>query len=261
MACKRDAMFLTVTNKGSKKLNMERLQQEFPEAAACLQRGIGLPGDTNAGGGLMVFREGMRIRLTRNLDKDRGFVNGTLGTIELMLRQDVFVLRTNAGNRLLVHPVHDKEGSMCMPCVYGYAMTIRRAQGSTLDCAILHFDRLRPDRGYAYVGASRVRAADYLIHMGHLRRTDWLPVGKDPRRGEQIYPSQLSDSDDSNADASESDFEGEEASDSDFAADAASDSDMDEEDAEDAIENLAAAEPDVQDSVHAAEELVGLFSS
>ncbi|CAJ1334390.1 unnamed protein product, partial [Effrenium voratum] len=83
--------FLTVTNKEAKKANLARLQFEFPEAAADLEAGKGLPGDAAAEGGRMIFEVGMRIRLTRNLDKDRGFVNGALGTIEIVLRKDVFL--------------------------------------------------------------------------------------------------------------------------------------------------------------------------
>ena len=45
----------------------------------------------------MVFAKGMRIGLTRNLDKDRGFVNGAIGTIAAMLSQNQFVLRTDQG--------------------------------------------------------------------------------------------------------------------------------------------------------------------
>jgi hypothetical protein len=57
-------------------------------------------------------------------------------------------------------------------------MTIRRAQGSTLDLVGLWFDHSYPaDRGYAYVGASRVRMARDLYLVGKVKRTDWLPVG------------------------------------------------------------------------------------
>ena len=44
-----------------------------------------------------------------------------------------------------------------LPCVYGYATTIRRAQGASLDQGCLYFDQTgckkkHPGRGYGYVG-------------------------------------------------------------------------------------------------------------
>ena len=40
-----------------------------------------------------------------------------------------------------------------LPCAYGYATTIRRAQGASLDYVCLYFDAdFPPDRGYGYVG-------------------------------------------------------------------------------------------------------------
>jgi len=57
-------------------------------------------------------------------------------------------------------------------------MIIRRAQGATLDQVVLYFDHMFPcDRGYAYVGASRVRNATGLSYFGCMRQSDWLPVG------------------------------------------------------------------------------------
>ena len=102
------------------------------------------------------------------------------------------IMRTDDGILILVHPVHrslhdsDAQGTTSMPCSYGYAMTMRRAQGATLDAVALFFDRKRPDRGYSYVGASRVRTMEDLVHVGNVRRTDWLPVGGDPRGFEQV---------------------------------------------------------------------------
>ena len=91
----------------------------------------------------MVFQVGMRIRFTQNVDKDRGFVNGALGTIHEVLRKDVFVLKTDKNVLILVHPVRqythesDKQGQQFMPCSYGYAMTTRRAAGAILEAVAL----------------------------------------------------------------------------------------------------------------------------
>lgn len=85
--------------------------------------------------------------------------------------------------------------------MYAYATTMRRAQGSTLDLVGLKFDRRRPDRGYAYVGVSRAKRRTDVFHLGHIRRSDWLPVGKDPRGNEQEKPGPQSGSDDSYEDS------------------------------------------------------------
>ncbi len=191
--------FLTVTNKGAAEINERRIAQDFPDAWR--RRGVdGVPGDSGAGGGTMVFEPGMRIRLTQNVDKDRGFVNGAMGTIVEVLQKSVFILRSDHGVLILVHPVVRPRRDSCdseyvtfMPCTYGYAMTMRRAQGSTLDAVALFFDRPVPDRGYSYVGSSRVRCRACLFHVGRVRRTDWLPVGGDTRDfGEQVRRSAAS---------------------------------------------------------------------
>ncbi|CAL1165870.1 unnamed protein product [Cladocopium goreaui] len=190
----RDFTFLTVTNKGAKQLNLARLRAEFPEAARRIEALDGcIVGDPQAEAGLLWLQPGMRVRLTRNLDKDRGFVNGNSGIIETMLTKDTFVLLTKQGNRILVHPVTDR-GETFVPVVYAYATTMRRAQGSTLDLVGLKFDRRRPDRGYAYVGTSRARKHTDVFHLGRIRRSDWLPVGVDSRGNEQRSPQSFSDS-------------------------------------------------------------------
>ena len=117
-----------------------------------------------------------------------------------MLQKDVFILLTTHGVRLLVHPVH-VDGKMFMPASYAYAMTIRRAQGSTLDFVGLLFDRRCADRGYAYVGSSRVRRVIHLWLVGRTRRTDWLPVGENTDGNEQTRPSIDSASSDSEFDS------------------------------------------------------------
>ena len=137
------------------------------------------PSDPELGGDVVAV-PGMRIRLTRNVDKERSFVNGTMAVIEYVLHKSVFVAKTSKDLRILVHPV-TYDGYEFMPYSYGYATTMRKAQGSTMDIVALWFDhKYAPDRGYAYVGASRVRRAIDLYLMGKTRRSDWLPVGQDP---------------------------------------------------------------------------------
>ena len=199
----RQLTFLTVTNRGASELNMHCLLLDFPAAATALMNGPGYPADTSSGQDKILIEVGMRMRLTRNLDKDRGFVNGNFGIVHMKMRPDVFVIKTIQDVLILVHPITLK-GYKFIPACYAYATTIRRVQGASLPAACLRFDRRRPDRGYAYVGASRVSHHSHLFHMGNIRRTDWLPVNGDPDN-EQLLPGPLSESSDSEGENEPSD--------------------------------------------------------
>ncbi|CAK0887643.1 unnamed protein product [Prorocentrum cordatum] len=189
--------WLTVTNKGAEAVNSACLSAcgyDKPENQSPLC------GDPKVAGKERQFiAPGVVVRLTRNLDKERGFVNGANGTIDVVLEnKSIFtVTLTGTKHRLLVHPITDG-GDYFLPCTYGYATTIRRAQGSSLGLGALYFDHCYPqERGYGYVGASRFRLAERIYHFGSIRRTDWLPVSMrqdDP--DEQTMRSAQSDSDD-----------------------------------------------------------------
>ena len=129
----------------------------------------------------MVARPGIVIRLSRNFDKQRGFVNGALAVVCESLRGNVvFTARLmGTGNMVLIHPMTE-EGGRFLPCCYGYATTIRRAQGADLYHGCVYFDQKKrvAARGYAYVACSRfkTRAGCYLY--GKLRVSDFLPAGE-----------------------------------------------------------------------------------
>ena len=92
-----------------------------------------------------------------------------------------------------------------LPCAYGYATTIRRAQGASLDYVCLYFDaNFPPDRGYGYVGASRCRNAASLFYFKRIRRTDWLPIGGGDS-DEEADRGELSDASDHYDDCESSD--------------------------------------------------------
>ena len=81
----------------------------------------------------MARRGILIIRLSRNFDKQRGFVNGAVAEVCESLRGNaVFTARlVGAGNMVLVHPM-EEDGARFLPCCYGYTTTIRRAQGADL---------------------------------------------------------------------------------------------------------------------------------
>ena len=82
----------------------------------------------------IVAKPGIMLRLTRNFDKTRGFVNGAVGEVVESLRGNaVFVVRlVGTGNLVLVHPM-EEDGQLFLPCCCGYSTTIRRAQGASLE--------------------------------------------------------------------------------------------------------------------------------
>jgi hypothetical protein len=128
----------------------------------------------------IVAQPGILLRLSRNFDKQRGFVNGALvRVIEPLRGNAVFTARlVTSGNMVLVHPM-EEGGQIFLPCCYGYATTIRRAQGADLFHGCVYFDQKFPaGRGYGYVAASRFKSRSGAYLYGRLRRTDFLPVGE-----------------------------------------------------------------------------------
>ena len=111
----------------------------------------------------MTIYEGMRVRITRNEDKERGFVNGMGATVQRMRRSGVQVI-TDAGRILLVHPVtHEiilSDGSIrrmtFFPLRLGYSTTLHKVQGATLSHITLWLDRPGV-RAALYVALSRVQ--------------------------------------------------------------------------------------------------------
>jgi hypothetical protein len=117
----------------------------------------------------------------------------------------------------------EERGITFLPCCYGYATTIRRAQGASLDNGCVYFElkRHHAGRGYAYVAISRFRTRAGCHLYGKLRQSDFLPVGIDRddevwERGEDSMNSDSSeyerhhvgaDPDEPNSSDSESEYE------------------------------------------------------
>ena len=82
------------------------------------------------------------------MDKQRGFVNGAVGEVlESLHGNACFVVRLlGTGNFVLVHPV-EEDGARFLPCCYGYATTIRRAQGMSVDQGCIYFDQKKHAAG------------------------------------------------------------------------------------------------------------------
>ena len=89
--------------------------------------------DPNAGESRFFYAHlDVVVRLTRNLDKERGFVNRAVGVVKTILASldgvpAVFTVRLSTGVHVIVHPIWIQKKCF-LPCTYGYATTIRRAQ-------------------------------------------------------------------------------------------------------------------------------------
>ena len=171
--------WLTCTNEGSSSVCRAALAHFGISDDDLL---AGYPGDPSSKSSLRILcRPGLLYRLTRNLDKRRGFVNGALAVcVESLKGDEVFIVRlVSTGNLVLVHPVEDN-GRRFLPMTYGYATTVRRAQGASLDLGCIYFDQKKraAGRGYGYVAVSRFKSREGCFLYGKLRQTDFLPVGE-----------------------------------------------------------------------------------
>ena len=75
-----------------------------------------------------LARIGLVIRLSRNLQKRRGFVNGAIAVIvDVLCGNHVFIVKLGGiGNLVLVHPI-DERGETFLPCCHRYASAIRQS--------------------------------------------------------------------------------------------------------------------------------------
>ena len=125
---------------------------------------------------------GMRLTLTRNLDKDNGFVNG-MGCRVVKVRKSGIEVRTDVGTTIAVHPKVDyfdlssgqKLRVNYLPIRLGYAVNLHKVQGQTLDHVTIWLDKANiPAAGY--VALSRVRKDAHWRFVGHLTPHHFTPA-------------------------------------------------------------------------------------
>ncbi len=107
---------------------------------------------------------GMKVILTKNLNKAVGFVNG-MGAVVLGLDRGNVIVRTEQGRRLAVHPWTSEEKVAHFPFRMGYASTLHKVQGATLAHITLYLDVPNmPAAGY--VALSRVQMDAHWRYVG-----------------------------------------------------------------------------------------------
>jgi ATP-dependent DNA helicase PIF1 len=136
----------------------------------------------------LVLKVGARLVFIRN-DRYRRWVNGTTGVVT-RVDDDGIEVTTNSGEELSVgfetwtayrrikvgkEVRREEAGSMSqLPVRLGWAITIHRSQGMTLDNVVFNAPRSLFAAGQAYVGLSRARTLDRLLLRRPLKPSDIL---------------------------------------------------------------------------------------
>lgn len=118
----------------------------------------------------LVLAEGAQVMLITNMDFEQGLVNGSRGVVT-GFTEDVLhlpIVKFRQGSPIPIGPAtwesDDIEGLQRkqIPLRLAYALTIHKAQGATLDCALIDIGSNTFECGQAYVALSRVRSLDSL---------------------------------------------------------------------------------------------------
>jgi len=120
----------------------------------------------------LTLKVGAQVMLITNLDQERGLVNGSRGVVtgfKELINWPIVRFKNNQYVTIEQHiwkSEHDKpvERSQ-IPLRLAYALTIHKAQGATLDCALIDIGMNTFEYGQAYVALSRLKSLDSLyIH-------------------------------------------------------------------------------------------------
>ena len=179
-----DTVFVTITKAAAAAVNALAVSTFFPDQSPLAV----LPGDPDANPANFRGSEqhawepapipiflGARVQLTKNLHKEMDYVNGMGATI-LGLQQGGVRVRTDTGFTVVVYPWTDGDSRATFhPMRLGYANTLTKLQGVTLDSMTLYLDVANiPAAGY--VALSRVRYDKQWRFVGHLTRHHFTPA-------------------------------------------------------------------------------------
>ena len=121
----------------------------------------------------LVLRKGSQVMLLTNMDIEHGLVNGSRGVVERFCEGPgpdgkYPMVKFRNGEVIIISPAtwasEDVDGLTReqIPLRLAYAITIHKAQGATLDCALIDIGDNTFEYGQAYVALSRVRSLDCL---------------------------------------------------------------------------------------------------
>lgn len=118
----------------------------------------------------LTLAVGAQVMLVTNLDFELGLVNGSRGVITGFTDDELHwpLVKFRSGQPIPIGPAtwesEDVEGLQRkqIPLRLAYALTIHKAQGATLDCALIDIGTSTFECGQAYVALSRVKNLESL---------------------------------------------------------------------------------------------------
>jgi ATP-dependent DNA helicase PIF1 len=116
----------------------------------------------------LYLKKNAQVMLLYNVDQEAGLVNGSRGVIEAFDTDGNPIVKFRNGTSKVIQKAswysQDMEGvgRKQIPLKLAYAITIHKAQGATLDCALIDIGTSTFECGQAYVALSRVKNLDSL---------------------------------------------------------------------------------------------------
>jgi hypothetical protein len=130
----------------------------------------------------VTIKVGCKILICRTYDADANLVNGTIGKI-VSIEGELVTIETQDGTRHIIEQRDYRVDTPNYSCVrrqfpfrLGWAITIHKSQGMTLDSAIVQLEKVC-FHGQAYVAISRIRDIERLYIMGNV---DFSKIKSDP---------------------------------------------------------------------------------
>ena len=116
----------------------------------------------------LVLAVGAQVMLLTNLDHEAGLVNGSRGIVTGFEPSGAPIVQFKTGSPIPISAAtwesEELEGVVRkqIPLKLAYAITIHKAQGATLDCALIDIGTSTFEYGQAYVALSRVKNLESL---------------------------------------------------------------------------------------------------
>ena len=119
----------------------------------------------------LTLKVGARVVLCKNIDTEHGWLNGTLAKVVSIHSNCITIENIKTGRKTVVTRIRQKvsfPGSSIQyshtqfPLILGWALTVHKVQGMTLDRAYILLNKNFFASGQAYVALSRVKCIDSL---------------------------------------------------------------------------------------------------